>query len=486
MFYEGRIPMRLYIKIFALLIYCSFFQIYSQICIEDKVNFIENNLISSIQIHGKGIEKKNIYDRMKYYKVPALSIAIINDRKVEWTKAYNFSSEGLINQETLFQGASISKPIAAVIALSLMQNNILTLDGNIDLDYPFIRNKNVTVRHLLSHTSGYNLPNFEGYFSSTKESDIPNILQILQGEKPSKNIPIELLDTPGEKYSYSGGGYLIVQKLMEELTQKSFPILAAENIFKPLNMYSSTFEILWPNHLLKNIAIGYSDEGPIEGAWKIYPEAAAAGIWTTPTDLAQFVIEIQNAFDGKDNKILSKNMVKELLTVQSNSKMGLGFKINKLNSNIIEFSFSGINHGYTAYFVGFTGIGQGAIVMTNSTNGGKIIFEIIRSICEAYSWPEDYSNNYQVKHPIVLDFHSYQQLIGKYKFIEMQQASDPIIVNLYIRNNKLFMNLSFEDEELELIPESNIKFFNTSKEFDVIFTEDYKELEIMGMKAHRI
>lgn len=484
--------------VFFLLIFLFSFRIYSQTSIstgiEEKIHLVEGGLKKGMQIEGEDLKGMNIMDRMKHYNVPSMSIAIIHDSKIEWAKAYNTFTENAVNTETLFQAASISKSIAAVIALSLVEENKLFLDNNVNdvlrtwkvRETCYTEGEKVTLRRLLSHTAGLSVRSFEGYCTALAEQAIPDIVQILKGENPASNVPIESYDFPGNNFSYSGGGYVVAQKMMEDVTQKRFLNLASEIVFEPLKMESSTYALIWPKNTSYDIAIGYSVEGPIAGNWKIYPESAAAGLWTTPSDLARFVIEIQNAFHGRPNSILSSNSVKEMLRQQPNSKIGLGFKVNPLNSNVLEFSSSGLNHGYSAYLVGFTETGQGAVIMTNSTNSGKLMLEFLRSIADTYNWPQGHNHQSRIMKPILMDIDCYQKYVGQFELIRNHPSDAFVIATLYIEDSRLFINLSFEDKKFELIPESETRLFTIEGEFEVEFTQNNNELEIMGMRARRM
>jgi len=492
---------KLFSCITFLFVFVFSWQIYSQTCnVETLMHLVENGLQPSIRIHGEDSIGMHILDRMKYYKVPTVSIAIVNEGKIEWSKAYNLSvQEHKGTTKTLLQAASISKPIAAMIALSLMGKNKINLDDNVNdklktwvvAGNGYTEEEKVTLRRLLSHTSGLGVNSFEGYHSSLAQSEIPSIVQILKGEGSANNRAIELAGIPGNNFSYSGGGYVVIQKWIEDISQKRFSEVASEILFEPLGMQWSTYELLWPENKLSNIvcAYGNSADGPILGYWKLYPESAAAGLWTTPSELARIIIDIQNAFKKNDNSVLSYPYIKEMLTRQPGSKTGLGFWVNPLNSGSdnIEFSSSGVNHGYCAYFVGFTGVGKGAVIMTNSTDGGRLMFEILRSIAKVYSWPEGYSHACEIKKPIIIDPVIYTKYVGQYKIIKNQPEKLPVIVSLFTMNNKLFVNLSFEDKEFELIPESKTKFFTIDGEFEILFSEsNNNELMIMGIKAQRV
>jgi CubicO group peptidase (beta-lactamase class C family) len=461
---------------------------------------MENGLKNGIQEERKEV-KFNILDRMKYYKVPGVSIAIIDNGKITCAKAYNISIEKTVTPQTLFQAASISKSIAAIVALSLFEKYKISLDKNVNEilktwkvpDNQYTINEKVTLRRLLSHTSGLTVHGFDGYSSSLTEKELPDTIQILNGKNPANNPRVEPVTIPGKVFSYSGGGYIVAEKILEDITDEKFSDLASLIVFKPLNMKSSTYKLIWPNSSPNNIAVGHAQNGQvIPGNWNIYPETAAAGLWTTPSDLARFIIDIQNTFSGISNNIVSNAIIKKMLTKQPNSYNGLGFRINKLNPDVTEFSHSGYNEGYIAYFVGFTKIGKGAVIMTNSENGGMLFPEILRSIADAYHWPQDYTNQYKIVKVATVDPAMYYKFAGKFKVNASDSSHPDIILTLFTKNNKLFIRLPYpepasEKIEFELLPESDRAFFTVEGDFEIKFTQgNSDDLMMNDMKAHRV
>jgi CubicO group peptidase (beta-lactamase class C family) len=468
---------------------------------ENKIHSIENGLKQQIQIKGQNSQGMNIFERMKVLNVPGISIAVIHNGEIAWAKSYNTSAENPVTTQTLFQAGSISKPVSAAVALSLVEKNKLNLDQDVNdilktwkiPDNEYTKKEKVTLRRLLSHTAGLNVPGFQGYSSLTTAQALPSIIQTLNGSPPANNLPIEPDNTPGKKYSYSGGGYVVMQEILEEITQEKFSDLARERIFNPLQMKSSTYKLMWPKKASANASVGHTDNGKVVlGNWHLLPESTAAGLWSTPSDLAHFIIEIQNNFNGKSNKLLSTGMVKKMLTKQPNSEMGLGFALNPISQNVIEFSHNGVNVGYVAYFVGFTDIGEGAVIMTNSSNGGRIIPEIIRSIADTYHWPEGYTNQHKTVQPITLDPVIYQKYRGQYEINGPKPLDPRIKLALTVENNKFFITLPFpslfsENKTFELIPESDVKFFTVDGDFEIEFMiENNNEFSIMGAKAYKV
>jgi len=346
----------------------------------------------------------------------------------------------------------------------------------------------------LSHTAGLTVHGFEGYSSSLEKKDLPTIIQTLNGVKPANNPPVEPNNIPGNDFSYSGGGYVVAQKILEDVTQINFSDLANEVVFKPLRMRSSTYELIWPGSTSDDMAVGHSEDGKtIPGNWNMLPESTAAGLWTTPDDLANFVIDIQNTMSGKSNKILSNNMAQQMLAMQPNSEMGLGFFLNQIkNPSIIEFSHGGVNIGYVAYFIGFTEIGKGAVIMTNSYNGGMVILEIIRSIADTYHWPDGYTQQYKIVQPVTIDPAIYQNYVGQFEISGSAPSDPPSILTLSTKKNKFFITLHFPTQNsknttFELTPESEVKFFTVDGGFEIEFTPgNNNEFVIFDEKAHRV
>ena len=228
------------------------------------------------------------------------------------------------------------------------------------------------------------MPGFLGY---TADAERPGLLQILDGEKPANSAPVRVGQVPGNKFRYAGGGYVVLQQLMTDVAGSAFEQLMDKTVLRKLEMTRSTFEQPLPAQAAASAASGHLPDGKvIPGRWYIYPEVAPAGLWSTPTDLARFVMEIQKSRQGKSNKVLSKKMIDLMLTPQTeNSSLGL-FVDGEGKS--ARFTFSGSNVGFKSYMVGYLNTGQGAVVMANAESGGPLVLEVLRSIAAAYDWPD--------------------------------------------------------------------------------------------------
>lgn len=361
--------------------------------LEDRIRRVENGLLIPIKAKGKQPEKMRLTDRMKYYKVPGVSIAVINNYKIEWAKGYGFleaRGNRTVTSENLFQAASISKPVTAMAALYMVQEGLIDLDEDVNNklvswkvpENEFAAKKKVTLRELLSHCAGVTVSGFRGY---AEGEEIPILRQILNGEKPANSPSIRVDMLPGSKFRYSGGGYCIIQQLLTDLNGKSFPIIIDEIILNPLKMRHSTFSQPLPDDRRGVAATGHGINGkPIKGKWHTYPEMAAAGLWTTPSDLARFAIELMLSRTGKSNKVLSQDMTNQMLTpIYTNYGLGI---IIRIGAKELHFLHSGGNMGFRCIFIAYPDRGRGAAIMTNSENGERLNLEILHSILREYGW----------------------------------------------------------------------------------------------------
>jgi CubicO group peptidase (beta-lactamase class C family) len=362
-----------------------------QSSVQSRVEHVEKGLLSPVLI--KGDPGRAIQERMKFHKVPGVSIAVINDYKVEWARSYgvkDVETNEPVTAETLFQAASISKPVAAMTALKRVEQGKIALDQNINdkltswklPDNEFTAKRKVTLANLLSHTGGLTVHGFPGYEVGDQ---IPTLPQILDGAAPANTAAVRVDMEPGTRFRYSGGGITIAQLAIMDMEKKPFPQIAQETVLGPLGMTNSTYSQPLPAQTRKKAASGHRGNGkPVEGKIHVYPEMAPAGLWTTPTDLAKFAIEVQLSLAGKSNKVLSKDMTTKMVTPFISENVGMGFFIEK-HGQATYFGHGGANEGFRCQLLVNMDKGYGAAVMVNSDNGG-IINEIIRAIAKEYQW----------------------------------------------------------------------------------------------------
>lgn len=331
---------------------------------------------------------------METYKVPGVSIAVIEGGRVEWARGYGVKEAGKpdpVTPETMFQAGSISKPVAALVALRFVQDGRLRLDEDVNaklLSWHVPENEltsqhKVTLRGLLSHSAGLSVHGFPGYAAG---AEVPTVVQVLDGVKPANTEAVRVVLVPGTEWRYSGGGYTILQQLLADVSKKPFAELMRQMVFDRLGLSHSTYEQPLSATFAGVAATAHDDGQPVAGRWHTYPEMAAAGLWTTPTDLARIAIEIQRALAGRSDKILSSVTARQMVTRQIED-WGLGLRVEG-SGTTAHFSHGGIDEGFEAYWVAYESTGQGAVVMTNGSGGLELATEIVHAIAAEYRWPE--------------------------------------------------------------------------------------------------
>lgn len=439
--------------------------------VTERIKRVENGLLPPFTIKGQPHVQMTLAERMKFYSAPAVSIAVIDKGRIAWARGYGVREAGskdAVTPQTLFQAASISKPVAALGALRLVQQGRLKLDEDVNHkltswkvpENEFTNGKKVTLRGLVSHSAGLTVHGFPGYAS---DISAPTLLQLLDGEKPANSKPIRVDITPGTKYRYAGGGYQVMQQLLLDVTGKQFPPLMHDAVLKRIGMTRSTYVQPLPRNRWSNAAVGHRSNGDkVKGNWHTYPEMAAAGLWTTPTDLARLAIEIQKALAGKSNRVLSREMTKQMLTPQVGG-WGLGFALPGKDSSA-RFTHGGANEGYRCILVAYKSTGQGAVIMTNSDRGSPLTEEVLRSIASEYGWP-DYLPMEKVLAQV--DPKIYGSYVGQYELA-------PNFFLIITAEEGRLMGQATGQSKLELFPESETQFFTTTVAVEITFVKDEK------------
>jgi CubicO group peptidase (beta-lactamase class C family) len=329
------------------------------------------------------------------FKVPAVSVAVIRDFKIEWARAWGVKSVRsgeVATADTLFQAASISKPVAAMASLRAIQDGRFTLDQDVNTilkswrlpPRPLSQGEVVTPRMLLSHTSGTDDGfGFPGY---DPEAPRPSIVQILDGQPPANRGAVRVGREPMTGFKYSGGAVTIQELALTDAIGKPFPLILRETVLAPIGMTNSTYEQPLPSNLRSQAAHAHDQSGqPGEVPWRVHPEHAAAGLWTTPTDLAKFAIEVQQALAGRSTKVLSRTMAQEMVTPVGVGPFAVGFTVAKVGEGWY-FSHGGSNWGFRCDLIAHRSKGYGAVIMTNGDNGGRLIAALRDKISRAAAW----------------------------------------------------------------------------------------------------
>ena len=357
-------------------------------------------------------ESRSLVQRMEHYRVPGVSIAVIDDYQTDWAKGYGVLEAGgrnPVTTDTLFHAGSVSKPLSAVAALTLVEKGLLDLDANVNdrlvswrvPEGQHTRDEKVTLRRLLSHSAGL----ADGFTSRSSGDPVPEYLtpagfapsvtlQQLLYASPGVDVdgPTHVAMVPGTHYRYSNADYAVVQLLVEDITHKPYAEYMVQTILGPLEMSASMFEQPLPVDLRGRATTEHSGDGqPIEGERLHFP---GSGLWTTPSDLARFAREIMLAYQGRSERIVSHKMAVEMLTPQIATPdevlsewSGLGFHLHGEGKDMAA-QHSGGTWGSTCLLWFYPQTGQGAVVMTNSASSDGIIRpEILLAIAAEYDWP---------------------------------------------------------------------------------------------------
>lgn len=438
---------------------------------QDKIQQVEKGLVGSIQIEGES--PWTLAERMAHYNLKGVSIAVIQNYKIVWAKGYGWANEGLkipVTPQTLFQAASLSKSLNAVGVLKLVQDKKIDLYADINnylttWKFPYdslSKNKRISVANLLSHTGGLTVHGFDGY---VKGEAIPNIVEILDGKKPANSAPIRSMYAPGLKSEYSGGGITISQLIVMDVTRQPYDKYMYDHVLKPLGMTGSTYAQPPVGVKPELLATAYRADGKeVEGKYHIYPEQAAAGLWTNPTDLAKYIIETQLAYAGKSHKVLDQQMTKTRLTPYIDKSAALGVFIANLDS-IKYFGHGGANEGFRCQYDGSLEDGNGVVIMVNSDNG-DIIPEIMNSIAKVYGFKGMYSS--KLKKLVTVADAVLESYTGRY------ELAPNFILTISREGNHLYGQATGQGKS-EIFPESQNKFFlKTTQSIELEFIKDDK------------
>lgn len=436
--------------------------------IEKKIKEVENNLGLWVQIEGAKIDA-TLQDRMAFHKVNGVSIAVVKNYKIEWARGFGWAdinTKQPVTTATLFQAGSISKSLNGVGVLKLVQEGKLDLSADIN-DYlkswkfPYnelSKGKKISTANLLSHTAGLTIHGFPGYEVG---KPLPTYAQILDGAKPANTSAVRSAFEPGLKFQYSGGGTTISQVMVEDITGQPYDVYMWENVLKPMGMLSSSYT--QPPASGKPLATAHNNKGKaIKGNYHLYPEQAAAGLWTNPSDLARYIIETQLALEGKSSKVLSESMTKLRLTPFIDKSSALGVFVDQRGEQTY-FQHGGVDEGFVAQYYGSIEGGNGVVVMANTATT-SIIPEIINSVAKVYDWKGFY--NPQRKKVVEVADALLNTYLGDYKLGDVRVSIKKEGKDIYViqdgRKMKLYFNSDTDFFILE-VPRGEFSFLKDSE-----------------------
>ncbi|MCX2493476.1 serine hydrolase [Pedobacter sp. PF22-3] len=445
----------------------------AQSTVEDRIKQVENGLTENIQTGDSA--GANLLERMKHFKVQGLSIAVIKDYKVDFAKGYGFADPEKkipVTDKTLFQAASISKSLNSLAILKLFKDRKLDLYADINTylkswKFPYdsvSKGKKINMANLLSHTAGLNVHGFGGYEAG---KPLPSVIQILNGEPPANSDAVHSLFPPGSRQEYSGGGTTISQLVLTDVNGEKYENYLKEQVLKPLGMLSSTFAQPPTGISQSLLSAGFDRDGKeVKGKYHIYPEQAAAGLWTNPTDLAKYIIETQLAYQGKSAKVLDEKTTKLRLNPYMNKNgAALGVFVEDYNG-VKYFGHGAGNAGFTGGYYGSFDGGNGLVVMVNSDNG-EIVQELINSISTVYGF-KGLSKTKKVTLSEVPD-QDLDRYLGNY------QLTPELVLTVSREGKKVFVQATGQPS-IEAFPESNNKFFFKMIQASMEFVKDQNGL----------
>ncbi|HTA62611.1 MAG TPA: serine hydrolase domain-containing protein [Bacteroidia bacterium] len=437
--------------------------------IETKIKQVEENLFRYFKIEGKS--NPTIKQKMASNKIIGLSIAIVNNYKIEWAKAYGWADSAEkrpVTTNTIFEPGSISKSLNSVGILKLAQDKQIDLYTDINnyltsWKFPYdtiSKGKKITIANLLSHTAGLTVHGFPGYELGTT---IPTLPQILDGKPPANTSAVRSEFQPGIKHQYSGGGTTITQLILKDVTKQPYDTWMYENVLKPIGMLNSSFSQPQPNQKHELMATGYSRNGAVKGKYHIYPEQAAAGLWTTPSDLCKFIIETQLSLKGKSNKVLTQAQTQLQLKPYIDSAVGLGVFIDNRNGTKY-FSHGASNEGFSGFYTGSFEDGNGIALVCNASDGSPLMDEFIKSVAQVYNWKGFNNNPGVLKKEVNLNQNQADKFLGYYK-------AGTFVNEIYKKNNHYYSQALANPWQIYFTSDSSFINLESTSEKTILFNK---------------
>ena len=431
---------------------------------------IEHGLLPVVRLTGRRDTTFDLLDRMRFYHVPGVSIAVVDGNRVVWARGFGvrqFGGTQPVDTSTLFLAGSISKPVFATGLLKLVEEGKVDLDKDVNVylrswhlpESAFTRDQKVTLRRILSHSAGLTVWGFPGY---TLGTPVPTVAQVLNGEKPANTQAVRNDTFPGARWRYSGGGITIAQLLATDVTGESFPELMNRLVLRPAGMSQSTYENPPPQPFAGFTSSGHErPDTVVPGGYHVYPEMAAAGLWTTPSDLGRWAISISRAYDGAKGGPLSPAMVKQMLTPQVEvptgfaavrSYWGLGVELQGAGDSL-HFTHGGRDEGFVADLVMWPVQRRGIVIMTNGVSG-----DLLQEIERAFGAEYGLTTSARIEKMLAtIPASSMDSLPGTYY---ATRGQDTIKVWVTRRDDSLWLTTSNDVVQFRLLPQGTDSFFD--------------------------
>jgi CubicO group peptidase (beta-lactamase class C family) len=423
-----------------------------------EASLLKTRLSERIRIEGQEVDYQSLEQRQAHYKVPGVSVAFMRNGQLAWTMesgVKDVTTKLAVDENTVFQAGSISKPAFAAVLMKYRQDNPIDLDTDVNNlltswqlpEHEWTGQEAVSLRQLLSHTAGTTVHGFPGYAAG---EPVPTLQQVLEGTAPANTSAVVVDIKPGTQMRYSGGGTTLAQLALQDVANEPLPTMSQRLLFKPLGMTRSGYEQPITTNLSNNMATPYDGDGsPIEGGAHTYATLAAAGMWSTPSDMLRFASSVRSAYLGQKNDWISQATAQEMLTNNTPSiappNVGIGFFINMDdNGEILGFGHGGADAGFMSQLYIELDTGNGYAIMTNGNNGRQLITELEIRLKEAldvgYSEAEiktvvpisqdelgQYIGTYAVTKPVIVD-------------VVLEKTTNGFVLNAlpYVENEEYF------------------------------------------------
>jgi len=429
---------------------------------------IEHLLRPAVRIADRPDTAFDLADRMRLYHVPGVSLAIVDNFKIVFARGYGvteFGGSKAVDTTTLFLAGSMSKPVFASGVLQLVEQGKLSLDEDVNLklkswhlpESRFTEREKVTLRRLLTHSAGLTVWGFPGYEVG---KPVPTVPQLLDGAPPANTPAVRNDTTPGARWLYSGGGLTIAQLLSTDVTGESFPSLMQRLVLSRAGMTRSTYENPLPKSREAEAASGHERiDTPVPGRFHIYPEMAAAGLWTTAPELARWAVSLTHSYNGDAPGLLSPAMARQMISRQVQQApqfgggfWGLGVQVAG-EGDSIQFTHGGRDEGFVANFTMWPKLGRGIFVLTNGVNG-QLLNELTRAFAEVYGMPSPPRVD---RRAVAMDSVTLAALAGRYMAV---QGNDTAFFDVTAMASRLNVVDRRAKRSTALWPEGNDVFFD--------------------------
>lgn len=365
---------------------------------DPRIEMFETSIVALNDQDKENPKRWSIFERMEFYRVPGLAIAILENGVPIWVRGYGTTSaegDDAVDAQTVFSMGSVSKVVNAALLLQVVEAFNLDLDADVNSyltswqvpGNEFTEKTKVTLRMLLAHTSGFNR---HGFADFDPDEPIPTALQTLEGQEPAKHDPVRIMFEPGTEYDYSGGGTTVTQVLIEDVTGLSYTDAAKTYVFEPLGMTRSTFENPLPE-THGNIARSHNRWGQPQSlprGYETMPEMAASGLWTTADDMGAFIAALLRG------GFIPNSENADMFARVQNSKHGLGPVIYETAAGKV-FSHGGANDHYKTWLEGHLTRGSGVMIMTNGSKGNDLRKEVRIAVEQSFDWPVRYPADFE-------------------------------------------------------------------------------------------